>query len=491
MPSVEKVRRNSDGSYWTRIQWYAGSQRQTPVTVRAKTLAQLQQSIRAEEGRLEHEIHLHRTSRGDDPLAVGDVMTCNDLVRKWLALHVAVQLTGATPNAYAIDAADWFCPFWGERSLSSVGRAEGLEWRAWLLDEITAAGKSRLGDYEHAGRPRVNRLLTMGQSIFTFAVKNGWIDERRHPLKNVDPLPYMAPAETDEFVFEPELAEAIRLVIAEVKPQHRGDAVLQLQSRLAISCLAYIGLTQQDLFDARFNQALHDDGSPRDYFVVPRRPSGSGRKSKNRAREIEIPSQVQDEFAALWQARGCPPLNELIVVNGAGRRYTRQNWQRDFWRPALAAVKELRVETVGGAAEGKVVELRSGKPRSTGRPRFHDVPAGEGLGPHAARRCAVRLWALAGWLDAEVLDAIGHDTTNSRTLYRFYAKAKKGLRKRDGFVWVEDQIAAARDKYSTPDALAERDRVLADARAEADANAARQKVGRRGIERASAIRRVA
>jgi len=317
----------------------------------------------------------------------------------------------------------------------------------------------------------------MGRSIFSFAVRNCWIASDDHPLRNVAQLDYYAPADRDDFVFEPELAEAIRLVIAEISPRHRANEVLQKEAKLAISCVAYLGLAQQDLFDARFKQGLRPDGTPRDYFDIPRRPSGSARKSRNRKREVEMPRQVQEEIVALWHARGCPSLDALIIPNAKGKSYTRQNWQRDFWRPAIAAVKELRVETV--RAGEKVVQLsdRREKRVPEHKPRFHDIPVGEGIGPHAARRCAVRVWAIAGWLDADVLDAIGHDATNDRTLYRFYKKAKKA-HKRKNFISVEEQIEEARAKYSSAAALVERDRVLAEPRARAEQQAKRQRAGR-------------
>ena len=481
MPSVESVRRNDDGSWWTRIQWYRDGVRQPPVTLRAGSAAALEQEIEAELGRLTHEIHLQRKLRGGgDPEAVGEVMTGDDLVRKWIEGHVGVELTGSTPREYAKDAAKWFCPFWGERTLSQVGRADGIEWRKWLRDEIVKSANSRLGDYEQAGIPRVNRLLTMGRSIFTFAVENGWMAKGRHPLRRVKPIPYLPPPENDDFLFEPELAEAIRLVIAEIAPQHRADPVLQMEARMAISCLAYLGTTQQDLFDARFKQALNHDGSPRDYFGIPRRVTGSGRKSANREREIEIPPQLQEEFVALWEARGRPSLDELIVPNRNGESYTRQNWQRDFWRPAIAAVKKLAVETVLMKQEVVKLEQRRLDPQPVAAPvpRFHNIPAGDGIGPHSARRCAVRMWAVAGWLDVDVLDAIGHSAGNTTTLHRFYAKAKKETRKRLTFTPVEEQIDAARAVYWSASALVERDRVLATPRAEAEAKAARQRAGR-------------
>jgi hypothetical protein len=477
LPSVDKERRNADGSYWTRIHWYAGGIRQQPVTVRAATKKELDAEVAAEEARLEHEIHLLKKRDAGDLGAVAEVMNCTDLVRDWIRLYVAVELTGSTPREYIKDAAEWFVPFWGETTLSKLTPVQGLEWRAWLQERICSPDNSNLSTYEKAGEARVNRLLTMGRSIFSFAVRNRWIASDDHPLRNVAQLDYYAPADRDDFDFEPELAEAIRLVIAEIKPQHRANEVLQKEAKLGISCLAYLGLAQQDLFDARFEQALHDDGTPRDYFEIPRRPTGSGRKSRNRKREVAMPRQVQDEVVALWKARGCPALSELIVPNGKGKSYTRQNWQRDFWRPAIAAVKELRVETV--RAGEKVVELsdRREKKVPEHKPRFQDIPAGEGIGPHAARRCAVGVWAIAGWLDADVLDSIGHDATNDRTLYRFYKKAKKA-HKRKNFVPVEEQIDEARAKYSSAAAIVERDRVLAEPRERAKQLAARQKTGR-------------
>jgi hypothetical protein len=477
VPSVEKIRRNGDGSCWTRVQWYLGGIRQAPVTVHAENALALRREIDAEIGRLTSEIHLQKTRRGPDRAAVANALHCSGLVREWLRLYVAVELTGATRRAYADDAATLFCPFWDEFLLGEVGREQGLQWRAFLLERVRASGNSRLEGYEGAGYPRVNRVLTMGRSIFTFAVQNGWISEEQNPLRNVKDLPYIPPAESFDFVFEPELAEAIRLVIAQVKPQHRKNEVLQMESRVAISCLAYLVLTQQDLFDARFKQALNHDGTPRLYFEVPRRPSGSARKSQARKREILIPQQVQDEFVALWRARGCPPLDELIVPTAKGTSYTRQNWQRDFWRDALEAVRSLEIERVTGGPN--LVAIQKGEPIM--RPRFHDVPAGAGVGPHAARRCAVRMWAIAGHLEAEVVDALGHHQNNKDTLYRHYAKAKRETRdaqRRDRFVSLEEQIAHARAIYSSPAALAERDRVLAAARAEAKRAHARQKRGR-------------
>jgi hypothetical protein len=486
VPSVDKSRRTKDGSYWTRIHWYSGGVRQTPLTVRGATQRDLDAAVKAECGRLEHEIHVAKTKDAGDPAAVGEVMTCADLVCEWIEFYVAVELTGSTPREYAKDAAEWFVPFWSETTLAKATRDKGLAWRKWLRDEICNSGNSRLGDYEHAGYPRVNRLLTMGRSIFTFAVDNGWITSDAHPLRKVQPLNYIAPSESDDFLFEPELAEAIRLVVGEIKPQHGDNGVLRGEAKLAISLIAYLGLSQQDLFDARFKQALHDDGTPRDYFDVPRRPSGSGRKSRNRKREIQIPEQVKEEIVELWNARGCPSLDALIVPNADGRPYQRNNWQRDFWRPALEAVKQLRVETVRAGENVVSLDERRANEVPMENPRFHDIPAGSGIGPHAARRCAVRMWALAGWLDAEVLESIGHDARSDRTLFRFYAKAKKDARKRKKFTDLEEQIAEARAKYQSPAALIERDRVLAEPRARAKEMAARQRDGKAADRRAAA-----
>lgn len=52
------------------------------------------------------------------------------------------------------------------------------------------------------------------------------------------------------------------------------------------------------------------------------------------------------------------------------------------------------------------------------------------------------------------------------------------MRKRERFVSLEEQIDAARAVYTSQAAFDERDRVLAEARAEAEALAARQRAGR-------------
>ena len=480
MPSVEKFRKNSDGTHWTRIHWYLEGVRQQPLTIRAETPGELEKSVRAECGRLEHAIHVQKTMQGGDKLAVGCTMNGTDLAREWLRLYVAVELTGNTPENYAVDTAEYFIPFWGDLVIGEIGHAEGMEWRAWLLDKVRETGRSRLGDYDHAGYERVNRLLTMGRSAFTFAVDMSWITLDQHPLRKVKHLDYIPPELTHNFLFEPALVEAIRLVIARLKPDHDGDETLKLQSRLQVSCLTYLALRQQDAYGAEWWQALKDDGTPRDYFIVPRRTSGSARKSLAAEREAPVPEQVKEEFLALYQAQGRPPLRgSLIFPNQDGSMYLRQNWQRDFWRPVLALVRRLRVETVTVGLRdetGASIVDGDGRLATEELPRFYDIPAGEGLGPHMGRRCGVHMWGRAGFTEAEVLEAIGHNQREKKTLIRFYSKGKKQARGDKFFVPLEEQIEAVQAVYSSPEALAEADRLIAEMRAEI---AAERKTARR------------
>lgn len=487
MPSIEKVRVNKDGTRWTRIQWYVDSVRQTPITVRADNQRDLDEMVEAEVGRLTHAIYLQKTLRGGDALAVGEAMTGADLVRKWLELYVAVELTGDTPEDYAVDAADYFVPFWGDVVISQATAGLGLEWRKWLLDKVRASGNSRLGEYEQAGYQRVNRLLTMGRSVFSFAVKLGWISADQHPLRAVKDLPYIPPETTHNFLFEPALAEAIRLVIARLKPEHDADELLKMQSRLMVSCFTYLALRQQDVYDSEWWQVMNDDGTVRDYFIVPRRISGSGRKSEAAEREAPIPEQVKEEFLALYEARGYPPLQgALIFPNQEGGIYVRQNWQRDFWRPALALARCLRVETVrvGRRDEsGKAARDADGTPLVEEKPRFYDIPASKGLGPHLGRRCGVHMWGLAGFMEHEVLDAIGHNQREKKTLIRFYSKGKKQMRRNKTFVSLEDQVAQVRSIYSSAEAIGESERVVAEARAEIGVGQRVRRASRRAAKR--------
>lgn len=487
MPSIDNFTKNADGSWWTRIHWYLSGVRQPPITVRADTRKGLENAVKAERGRLDHAIYLHKKSEAGDLRAVGSAMTGEHLALEWLRLYVGVELTGDTPEDYAIDTAEYFIPFWGDVVIGDVGHAKGMEYRAWLLDKVRTAGRSRLGNYEYAGYERVNRLLTMARSAFSFAVQMGWIPADGHPLRKVKNLDYIPPADSHNFLFEPELAEAIRLVIARLKPEHQSDECLQGQSRLTVSCTTYLALRQQDIYDAEWWQALNDDGTVRDYFLVVRRPSGSARKSVAAERETPIPEQVKEELLAVYEAQGRPPLRgSLIFPNQDGKAYSRQNWQRDFWRPSLTVVKRLRVETVSVGVRdeaGKAKLGPDGKLITQELPRFHDIPASEGLGPHMGRRCGVHMWGRAGFSEQEVLDAVGHNQREKKTLIRFYSKGKKEARVDKYFVPLEEQIAKVREIYWSPEAIAEADRVIDEVRAEIEAERKNARQARKEAKR--------
>ena len=191
MAHIEKPRFNKTTNDWSvRVTYYtSGHKRHLSLTGYASA-REARTAADHEANQLERDKFLGELAQSPDPLEVGQAMTGGELVEHWNQHYVQVYLTGSTRTNYPQWAASYFTPFWGQRVIGVQGRAQGREYVTWLLHQIKQSMADRGAlprdprDAEMAGVPMTNRVLTMAKSVFTYALENGWISERQHPLRD-------------------------------------------------------------------------------------------------------------------------------------------------------------------------------------------------------------------------------------------------------------------------------------------------------------------
>lgn len=199
--------------------------------------------------------------------------------------------------------------------------------------------------------------------------------------------------------------EAIRSVISRERAGTRDEWVIA-RDRLFVSMMGYEACRQEDLYGACWWQLIDDYGNVRRRFLI-----GSG-KTRAAEREVKLWRQVREEIAAYYERLGRPHFDELIFPGIRGAVMTRQNWQRDVWRPALADVRKL----LG----------------------FEDL---RHFGPHRLRACAASMLGYALTPQHVALAFLGHEQWT--TTAKFYLVAFDDSEGLEGAP-VEEQIDFAR-----------------------------------------------
>jgi integrase len=198
--------------------------------------------------------------------------------------------------------------------------------------------------------------------------------------------------------------EAIRRVLSEERVGTRDAWVID-RDRLLVSMMGYEACRQQDLYGACWWQLIDDNGEVRKRFVI-----ASG-KTRAAEREVKLWRQVREEIAAYYERCGQPDLDELIFPGIRGAVMTRQNWQRDVWRPAFRNARRLA--------------------------GFEDL---RHFGPHRLRACAATMLGYALTPQHVALDFLGHEQWT--TTAKFYLVAFEDTEELEG-VPVEEQIELA------------------------------------------------
>lgn len=458
MAHIEKPRLNkTTNDYSIRVIFYRGGKKQRPLTLKGYPDAgSAIEAATHEAHRLDRERYLASVIESPDPLQVGLEMYGCELVDHWYEFYVVPSCRGSTPENYERDAARYFTPFWGNKIIGRQGKAQGREYTKWLLAEIRKNMRARGAmpdnpdDAEYAGVPEANRVITMASSIWTYGVDNGWLREENHPLgksKMTGKLrfDYIGNRVRDDYVPYPEEIEAYRACIAWGKPDW-----VRLRDQAIIELVAYGLFRQQDLLEATLDLLFDEEGRPRTIVDLRRRRGTElARKSPSAERLPLIPESTRETLAAYLEARGRPPLSEVAFPGEKRLRVmSRQNWQRDSWRPVRAFVSKLDVEVV----EVRERDPETGAITSVERPRWY---ANGVLGIHMTRRCGTTMMAYAGEPIQSILAQIGHNQRADRTLIQYYMRAvaqrEAGHRR---LVPVEEQIRRAREKYSSPEAQA-------------------------------------
>lgn len=412
-----------------------------------------------EANQLERDKFLGELAQSPDPLEVGQAMTGGELVEHWNEHYVQVYLTGSTRTNYPQWAASYFTPFWGQRVIGVQGRAQGREYVTWLLREIKQSMAERGAlprdprDAEMAGVPMTNRVLTMAKSVFTYALENGWISERQHPLRDAlgragrragrtFELAYVPNRARSDLRVQPELVEAIRAVISSGYPEW-----VRLRDQAIIELLGHCCLRQQDLWEAAWWRFIDEtSGQVRKRVALSReRGTEIARKSDAAEREPRIWEPTRRTLSELYLACGRPNPKTLAFHGVKGQTaLMRRNWQRSHWKPALELVGKLKVETV----ERHLVDEETGKERTIKMPRFAEAAAV--LTPHMLRRCGASMMGYAGLPDVVVLAQMGHNQRENKTLIRYYQRAYDEGEEETAAVRVSvnEQIGHARALYS-------------------------------------------
>ncbi len=469
MAHIEPPRRTRKGEWWTRVSYRIGG-RGTPLLhepiVGYPTEKDCLQAATHWANDFERRKYLGQVS----PAIAGETMTCGEVTDEYLEHHVREELADNSIAYYESAIETYFRPFFDDMLLAEVTPLIGQRWRKWLKEEaarrafeIAEAGRKRnqdtCGDGErranHNGKNPTNRngkipasrsgkraasvngkipsdvdegvepgqataakMVPIARGIFTFAQKMGWRPD--HPLENLKPPKAKrkpkAAARRRKWAPTALQIEAIRHVISQKWAGTRNDWVIA-RDRLFVSMMGYEACRQEDLYSARWWQLINEDGTVRRYFIVP------DGKTRAAERTIKLWRQVREEIAAYYELMGRPDLDSLVFPGVRGAEMTRQNWQRDAWRPALEAVRALFD--------------REEHPEFTKLPKF---------GPHRLRAGAATMLGYALTPIHVALHFLGHEQWT--TTAKFYLVAFEGAEGLEG-VPVEEQIDLARNELAT------------------------------------------
>ena len=233
------------------------------------------------------------------PTQLGSELTGGELVERWFDDHVNVCLDEDTRDNYHAVVPIYFTPFFGEDPIGDLTPADGFAWRKWLKRKQRSAHQSRIP--EQAGIPTVNKMLSIGKSIFSFAVVNQWIPGS--PLEKIKPLKYRQEKRKKSFAPTPEHAEAIRSVISIARLGTRLEWILY-RDRLVVSLLAYLGLRQEEAFCRGL--VAGDRRQRRSPAPPPDHPEG---KTDASEREPDCWRQVREEIGLFYKLMGEPELD--------------------------------------------------------------------------------------------------------------------------------------------------------------------------------------
>jgi len=420
---VEAPRRTKSGTWWTRVCYRSGG-RGTPL--QRETLC----GYESKEDCIEAATHWgndfeRRKYLGQVspfPFEVALTITCGEVAESWMEHHVEIDLAENSQDYYRRAVPLYFTPFFGEMPFLEVTQLVGQRWRKWLLERVLerlneqrrAQGLPPLSRAEakRAGHSTVKKMIALGRGIFSFGQQMGWRPD--NPLEALKPP--RAPKETQQeartrkWAPQAPQVEAIRSVISQERAGTRDEWVIP-RDRLFVSMMGYEACRQEDLYGACWWQLIDDDGNVRRRFLIA---SGKTRASE---REVKLWRQAREEIAAYYEWRGRPDLDELIFPGIRGAVMTRQNWQRDVWRPALADARKLA--------------------------GFRDL---RHFGPHRLRACAATMLGYALTPQHVALQFLGHEQWT--TTAKFYLVAFEDSEGLEG-VPVEEQIDQAREAIAT------------------------------------------
>jgi integrase len=417
---VEEPRRTKEGTWWTRVCYRSGGR---GARLQRETL----RGYETVDDCLEAAIHCandveRRKYLGEmstDEVAV--TITCGEVVESWMEHHVRIDLAENSQDYYERAVPLYFAPFFGEKRLIDVTPLDGQRWRKWLIEtlaeRIDEQRRSRGGEVlsaeeKAAGHATVTKMVALGRGIFSHAQQMGWRPD--NPLENLKPprQPKEAQRAARKRKWAPQAVqvEAIRSVISQERAGTPLEWVID-RDRLFVSMMGYEACRQQDLYEACWWQLIDDDGNVRRRFLIASGKTGAAE------REVKLWRQVREEIAAYYELRGRPELDELIFPGIRGAVMTRQNWQRDVWRPALRDVRRF-----------------SG---------FEDL---RHFGPHRLRACAASMLGYALTPQHVALEFLGHEQWT--TTARFYLVAFEDAEELEG-VSVEEQIDEARRELAS------------------------------------------
>lgn len=409
MAHIESPRRNSNGTWSTRVRYRIGGRgsplRSHPVLGMPSKKAALEAATHWAND-FERRKYLGELT----PEHAGRELTCGEFIELWMRLHVLPELEANTQANYRRVVPLYFTAFFGNTGLSQVDRARAYEWREWMIEQTV--GRARLES--QGGVPTVNRMLQIGKGIFSFAVELGYL--RDNPLEHVRALPYRQEKRKRLFAPTPEQVETIRSVISDSR---KGEQYwVCLRDRALVSLMAYEGLRQSEVLGAHWWQAIDDAGLVRFHFIIDKSKTPAGED-----REVELWEPVRRELGELYLAIGRPDLGSLMFPGVRGAAVSRRNWARDSWLPALAGARLV---------EG-----------------CEDLPH---FGAHKLRATCASMLGYALTPKHVMLDFLGHEqeTTTIKHYLRAFRDAK--ARAREGIA-VEEQILQARGLFE-PDAAA-------------------------------------
>ena len=232
----------------------------------------------------------------------------------------------------------------------------------------------------------------------------------------------------------------------------RGSGSLIEERRGLVECLGFEGCRPSEALALRHRGWRNEDGTPKKHLEIDeavKEPWGHVEvgQPKTGVRDPYLWPAVAEQLERIYQAQGCPSLDELVFPNANGEHLSWTNWREDVWYPALITAG------IATPPAGFVLPVKDGRRVS---PRDMKVASWQGaFRPYEMRHCVASMMFHAvrpdeegggNYTPLEIARQLGHDV---RTLLGVYADVMHDIHGIAGMT-MDEIIRAARREFWGP-----------------------------------------